>query len=153
MRTRRWLWPLLFGLLGCAAQTQDCGQLEQDQAVGNAGCLIVQGGKVLLVQQQLGGSWGIPGGTADAGERAACTAARETQEETGLAVRVLEPLQVLDNGFHIYRCAVDAGALPLPPDSVEIRATGWFDALQRQNLPWRFPAQRGPTEALIQALE
>ena len=153
MGTRRWLWPLLFGLLGCAAQQQDCGQLEQDQAMGNAGCLIVQGDRLLLVQQQLGGTWGIPGGTADAGERAACTAARETQEETGLTVRVREPLQVLDNGFHIYRCDVDEGGVPQPRDSVEIRAAAWFDAAQRQNLPWRFPAQRGPTEALIQALE
>lgn len=153
MMARYGLVLALLGMMGCAVQQEDCDQLTHDLAMGNAGCLVVQSGAVLLVQQQRGGTWGIPGGTAEPGERAACTAARETYEETGLEVRVLAPLRVLDNGFHIYHCEVDAGAELMPRDSIEIRAAAWMGTTQRQHLPWRFPDQRIPTEALIQALE
>ena len=156
MSVQRWFWlPLVFASLvsGCTTPSPDCAQLEQDQAVGNAGCLVLRPGAVLLVQQRLGGAWGIPGGTAEPGERAACTAARETREETGLEVRVLEHLQVMDNGFHIFRCEVAIAAALAPVDGLEIQAAAWIPHDERPSLPWRFPAQRAPVEALIQALE
>lgn len=143
----------MVGLQACTAIEQDCGQLPQDLAAGNAGCLITRPGAVVMVQQQLSGTWAIPGGTAEPGERAACTAARETAEETGFKVNVVEPLVVLDNGFHIYRCDVDPNTEPHRIDALEIRDVQWKSALERAQIEWRFPQYQEVTEALIQRYE
>ena len=139
------------GLMACADPPQDCGQLPVDVSTGNAGCLVVDGERWLLVQQRLGEAWAIPGGTAQAGERAACTAARETREETGIEVRVTARLAVLDNGFHVYACVAPEGVPPLPRDVHEIRAAAWKSPAERQQLDWRFPAQPAQLQRLLQA--
>lgn len=145
------------GLLACwvlpVLAAADCAQLPADARVGNAGCLLASDGAVLMVQQRLNGSWALPGGTAESGERAACTAARETREETGLTVQVQLHLLTLDNGFHIYRCAYTGEQALVPQDWIEIRAVAWQDARQRAVVPWRFSAQRDQIEALMRQQE
>lgn len=131
----------------------DCAQLPADARVGNAGCLVVRSGAVLMVQQRLSGGWALPGGTAENGERAACTAARETREETGLTVQVQQHLLTLDNGFNIFRCNYTGEQAPAPQDRMEIRGVAWHDARQRAALSWRFDAQRDQIEALMRQQE
>lgn len=98
---------LSFLLVSCAAPRLDCqNQLPQDQSHANAGCLIVAYDKVLLVRHRVTGKLGIPAGTAEDQERAACTARRETWEEVGLEVDVVRHLNTFSNGFRLYRCKV-----------------------------------------------
>lgn len=131
----------------------DCGQLAQDTRVGNAGCLIRRDDAVVLVQQQITGRWALPGGTAEAGERAACTAARETREETGMTVQVQHHLATQDNGFHIFYCIAAESASLEPKDKLEIRRAAWKTAEERRELEWRFPQYQQHTEALIHQLD
>lgn len=140
-------------LAGCHnRQLKDCGQLPDDTAVGNAGCLLVSDNRLMMVQQQLDGSWATPGGTAEPGERAACTAWRETREETGLTVKVIKPLQILDNGFHVYHCTVLDNVAVTAVDTLEVADQQWLDGEQRAKVVWRFPAQRQIMENLFQEL-
>ena len=77
-------------LLPVLAQA-DCPRVpgQEDDRRANAGCLIIQDDKVLLLTHRWGGKLGVPGGTREDGELAQCTAWRETREETGVAVTVL----------------------------------------------------------------
>ena len=66
--------------------------------VGVAGA-IVDGGKVLLIRrgrEPMLGSWTLPGGALETGETMLEGVAREVWEETGLTVRPLELLALLD---------------------------------------------------------
>ena len=119
---------------------------QEDDRQANAGCLILNGERVLLLTHRWSGKLGVPGGTREDAELAQCTAARETHEETGLAVRVGRRLQVMKNGFHLYRCYPQSEALPetLPvPASgfTEVRALGWHDLEALEQDQWRFPYQ------------
>jgi ADP-ribose pyrophosphatase YjhB (NUDIX family) len=53
-----------------------------------AGVVIVQDGKVLLIQREDFEVWALPGGGVDEGESLAETAVREAHEETGLVVEI-----------------------------------------------------------------
>jgi 8-oxo-dGTP pyrophosphatase MutT (NUDIX family) len=53
----------------------------------SCGCIIIEDGKVLLVQE-LEGHWGFPKGHMEEGETEIQTAIRETKEETNLDVEV-----------------------------------------------------------------
>lgn len=92
-------------LTACSTASIDCkDQLPQDLTQANAGCLIVAHDKVLLVRHVGSGKLGIPAGTADFQERAACTARRETWEEVGLEVEITRHLTTFSNGFRLYQC-------------------------------------------------
>ncbi|MFT5703226.1 MAG: 8-oxo-dGTP pyrophosphatase MutT (NUDIX family) [Rickettsiales bacterium] len=83
----------------------DCNlseNLKTDKSKANAGCLIIEEGKILLVKSR--NHYSIPAGTSAKGESAACTAHRETFEESGVNVKVLKRLHVADNGFVIFLC-------------------------------------------------
>jgi ADP-ribose pyrophosphatase YjhB (NUDIX family) len=136
----------------------DCDQLVEDRRVGNAGCLVARPGAVAMVQQRFGGGWGLPGGTAEAGERAVCTAIRETGEEIGQKITATRWLHTLPHGFHIYLCAVAADAVAedaglVPQDLVEVKAAAWMDRQQRAAMTWRFPKDHAVVEQLIQQHE
>lgn len=70
----------------------------------NAGCMLIQDEKALLVLHRNSGKWDFPGGTSDSGESARCTAYRETVEETGFDVEVRDRIITFDNGYQLYRC-------------------------------------------------
>lgn len=145
---------LLFCLIctvlpACAATTEDCGQLPDDQTIGNAGCMIVQDGKLLMIQQRISGLWALPGGTAEPGERAVCTAQRETYEETGFRVQVRHKIREFGNGFQLYSCELEQRSSGGPLDKVEVATYSWFDQVQRQSVPLRFEQQRALLDQLV----
>lgn len=55
---------------------------------GAGACVQDEQGRVLLVRRADDGTWAIPAGLAELGERADRTAAREVEEETGLQVAI-----------------------------------------------------------------
>lgn len=117
-----------------------------DDAVGNAGCLIRVNDKLVTVGNIKTGALDIPGGTANQGEQAQCTAHRETFEETGFNVEVGKLMGVAENGFRFYQCKLsnnlDANieSYPVPEWSnmevAYIKLTDPFDTLASQ---WRYP--------------
>ena len=60
--------------------------LEKEKACG---CIIIERGKVLLIQQ-IQGHWGFPKGHVEAGETEIETAIREVKEETNIDVEINE---------------------------------------------------------------
>ncbi|MFE9797208.1 NUDIX hydrolase [Streptomyces goshikiensis] len=88
-----------------------------------AACVVTEEG-VLLQRRGDDGTWGLPGGAIELGESAAEAAVRETEEETGLKVRVDTLLGVYSKYRHTYpngdvvqpitmffRCSVAGGQL------------------------------------------
>ncbi len=70
-----------------------------DRPVVGVGGVVVRAGAVLLVEraaEPLKGRWTLPGGVVELGETLEAALVRELQEETGLEVRVLELVEVLD---------------------------------------------------------
>ena len=104
------------------------------------GGIILDGEKVLLVrrgQEPLLGQWSIPGGAVEVGEQLPEALRREILEETGLAVRVGEIVEVLDRIIHDeqgkvryhyvladYLCRVEGGRLQAASDASE---ASWAD--------------------------
>ena len=83
-------------------------------AAPSAGCLVVDQGDVLLVKI-MGGTYGPPGGSVDAGESAQCAAERETYEETGVIAHASELAKRFDNGSistGVNRCQGVRSTLP-----------------------------------------
>lgn len=63
------------------------------------GGVIVDRGRTVLIRrgtEPLRGEWSIPGGTIEIGETLEDAVRRELREETGLAVRVLELIELFD---------------------------------------------------------
>ncbi len=58
-------------------------------------------GRVLLIQRTDNGLWSLPGGGQEIGESVAETAARETYEETGIAVEVTGIVGVYSDPGHV----------------------------------------------------
>lgn len=107
----------------------------------NAGCLVIHQGKLLVVQA-LNGRVSIPGGSYGKSESAACTAFRETWEETSLLTRPQEPVYQWPNGFVMFRCKLES---PVTHASVqrplEIKQVLWLDKKDFARYRWRFPRQ------------
>ena len=74
-----------------------------------AACLVKTNNKVLLVEHRLSGKLDFPGGGVLENESVACTAHRETWEETGFNVEVTQYLSTTPNGLAIFGCDLDAG--------------------------------------------
>ncbi|MGB2248193.1 MAG: NUDIX hydrolase [Alcanivorax sediminis] len=136
-------------LLPCLSAMADCPRVagEEDDRRANAGCLIIQDDRVLLLTHRWGGKLGVPGGTLEEGELAQCTAWRETAEEVGLAVTVGKRLAVMSNGFHLYRCYPreplrSHAPLPVPGSALtEVTAIGWYPLSSLRKESWRFHYQ------------
>jgi 8-oxo-dGTP pyrophosphatase MutT (NUDIX family) len=58
-------------------------------------------GTVLLIQRSDNGMWALPGGTQDVGEHIAKTAERETLEETGYQVKVIDLIGIYSDPDHL----------------------------------------------------
>lgn len=111
----------------------------------NAGCIIRVGNKMITVQHKLSGKLDVPGGTSMKNESAACTAHRETWEETGFNVKVIKWLGSNKKGFHYYACELSGNfngdIIEFPvPDSAEdeINNIQLLDPFEITELQWRF---------------
>jgi ADP-ribose pyrophosphatase YjhB (NUDIX family) len=63
------------------------------------GAVTIKDGKILLVKRAFApgeGKWSIPGGLVELGEKLSDACTRETEEETGLKIQVLELINVFD---------------------------------------------------------
>jgi 8-oxo-dGTP diphosphatase len=100
------------------------------------GAVIVDKGRVLLVRrgtEPLRGQWSLPGGLIEIGESLEDGLIREVKEETGLAVEVVELIELLDRihregervRYHYviadYLCLVAGGELRAASDADEVR--------------------------------
>jgi len=73
---------------------------------------VIEQGRALLIRrgsEPLKGQWSIPGGTLETGETLEEGTLREMAEETGLAVRVVELIEVFER---IFREPGDLGRRP-----------------------------------------
>lgn len=128
---------LLFGACDDAPRAPACRLSEApspDQA--NAGCVIINDGRLLVLKHRFGGKVGIPGGAAREGESAQCAAHRETWEETGLDVRVGRKLGSLRYGFTLYQCHPDA-----LPDTGKAVDLPWHALLEVTDAVWLRPQE------------
>jgi ADP-ribose pyrophosphatase YjhB (NUDIX family) len=63
------------------------------------GAVAIRNGKILLIKRAFdpgAGKWSVPGGLVEVGERLSEACVRETEEETGLKVEILELINVFD---------------------------------------------------------
>ena len=104
------------------------------------GAVVVEQGRVLLVQrghEPLKGRWSLPGGKLELGESLTQGVAREVREETGLIVKALELIELIDRiqresglagesvRYHYviadYLCRVVGGTLHAASDADAVR--------------------------------
>jgi len=100
------------------------------------GAVVVDRGRVVLIRrgtEPLKGQWSLPGGMLELGESLASGVVREVREETGLAVEVVELVELLDRihrdedrvRYHYviadYLCRVTGGALQAASDADAVR--------------------------------
>jgi len=136
-----------------------------DERVRAAGCYIASEQGVVMTIGRFNGELQLPAGTREAGESPACTARRETLEETGLIVRIAERVGERKGGrFVLFRCIpeqdLDAAGDFKPLDFFEIREVlvvnpstlrGTDGELVEKT--WRFPQDRHLLAALFSAGE
>ncbi len=70
-----------------------------DAPIVGVGAVVIEGNRVLLVRrgrEPLKGEWSLPGGAVELGETLEEAIGREVAEETGVEVRVLQLVEVLD---------------------------------------------------------
>ena len=106
----------------------------------NAGCIVIRDQKLLVIESRER-AVSVPGGAKRMGESAACTAIRETKEETGLEVLPVELTKVWDNGFYLFECNAENTATHIRQPR-EVSAIHWLDIQSFENHEWRFPQQR-----------
>ena len=100
------------------------------------GAVVVDRGRVVLIRrgtEPLKGQWSLPGGMLELGESLVAGVVREVREETGLAVEVVELVELLDRihrdedrvRYHYviadYLCRVTGGALEAASDADAVR--------------------------------
>ena len=100
------------------------------------GAVVVDLGRVLLIRrgtEPLKGQWSLPGGMLELGESLMAGVVREVREETGLAVEVVELVELLDRihreedrvRYHYviadYLCRLTGGVLQAASDADAVR--------------------------------
>lgn len=91
--------------------------------------------------QQRSGKYSFPGGTAEPGESAQCTAHRETWEEASVEVQVSTVKATFDNGFVLFNCDVRDGEFQTN-NSLEVSDVIWVAPGGIPEQKWRFPEQK-----------
>lgn len=105
-------------------------------------------GRLLFVQEQATGEWGLPGGIIEPNEAPSDAAVRETWEETGLIIELTHLVGVLggkgcqveyENGDRLAWVATVFGGRPvggrLSSDGIEIRDARFLAAEETSSLP------------------
>ncbi|MGH9487957.1 MAG: NUDIX hydrolase [Terriglobales bacterium] len=123
----------------------DEGREFPAEPIVGVGVVVLQHGQLLLVQRghaPLQGLWSVPGGKVELGESTRAAAAREVEEETGIAVEIGRLLTVVDRIQHDDAGAVryhyvlvefearprHSGARPrAATDALQARWVGWAD--------------------------
>ncbi len=96
--------------------------MPRDEPTPIAIAIVIDDGRCLIGRRAddavLGGYWEFPGGKLRAGERPDEAAERECREETGLEVRVLRELSVVEHRYeyglvrlYFYECATHGPAI------------------------------------------
>ena len=106
--------------------------------------LVIQAGKVLLVQEAKGrhsGLWGLPKGRVESNETVEAAALRELKEETGRE-GVIQGLvgvrtTLRDDGPAVFLC-FDVAVLSTAsqPHDEEISHVAWFSLAELQDIKW-----------------
>ncbi|MDM7861729.1 NUDIX hydrolase [Alteromonas sp. ASW11-36] len=112
-------------------------------------CIITAANKLLVIGHRLSGRLDVPGGGGVAHESAACTAHRETFEETGLNTEVTALLGITESGLYLFACQQTGGLtpdkypqLPVPGwSSTEVTHIEWVDPYILTHDDWRYPDQ------------
>ncbi|MDH3712362.1 MAG: NUDIX hydrolase [Gammaproteobacteria bacterium] len=150
---------LTLALIVCAAASADHDRVKA------AGCYIATERGVVMTIGRFNGELQLPAGTREPGESPACTARRETLEETGLIVQVAERVGARKGGrFVLFRCIpekrLDVAGDFKPLDFFEIREVLVLNPSTlldvdgvRIERPWRFPQDRPLLTALFSAGE
>ena len=110
----------------------------------SCGCIIINDGKVLLIQQNKG-NWGFPKGHVEFNETERETAIREVKEETNLDVRIFNNRRYTERYFTykgrtkqvVYFLAKQTGGFEKKQDS-EIKDIKWVefdDAIKKLTYP------------------
>ena len=82
--------------------TRSRGRLPVERAVSAGGIVYRRGDngtEIVICGRDSDGVWGLPKGTPDAGESLEQTAVREVTEETGLEVRIIDKVGVVEYWF------------------------------------------------------
>lgn len=108
----------------------------------NAGCVVIHSDRMLLIESPLS-ELSVPGGTAKPVETAACTAIRETREETGLRVEPKVLLKIWENGFYLFGCTTVSTPVETSiSQPAEVKTILWLEANEFDSYNWRFKKQK-----------
>ena len=108
----------------------ECGYIHFIEPRVGVGVMVVEAGKLLLVQRGIPpekGLWSLPAGYADIGEAPAVTAVREVREETQLSVAIERLVDVYHNPpeqggasiFILYQARIVGGELKASDDALD----------------------------------
>ena len=108
----------------------------------SCGAMIIEGNKVLVIQQKKSGFYGFPKGHVEENETEAETAVREVKEETGIDIKVLEDKRYFMKfvqGGDINKEVVFFIARPLNTEGLsmqekEIKDIKWVDINEVENI-------------------
>src|SRR3954470_24777679 len=109
---------------------------QRIHSVSVAGVVVVEAGRVLVIQRRDNGRWEAPGGILERDETFEQGVAREVAEETGVAVEVEQLTGVYKNMTRgivalVYRCRPLAGSAH---PSSEAASVQWIDPSQVAHL-------------------
>lgn len=113
----------IFGCADSAPAPPVCRSSAPASVEGNAAaCIIRTQHTLLFIQHRLTGRLDVPGGGRQQDSSLACTAHRETWEETGLNVEVGAVLGTTSHGMVLFHCTQTANLAALP---AEFAAPDW----------------------------
>lgn len=151
-----------------AAEIAACYRLEKEYVTPKVDIRAVvfnEKGEILLVREKMDGCWSLPGGWSDVGYSPAEVAVKEVKEESGLEVRPVRLLAVMDMSkhphpsipFYVYKmfilCEITGGEFT---EAFDILGKGFFKqgelpplSLERvlpQQIDRMFEAYRNPSQ-------
>ncbi|HEX7479209.1 MAG TPA: NUDIX hydrolase [Polyangiales bacterium] len=132
-----------------------CGTIHYQNPRMVVGCIVEQGGKILLCKRAIEprhGYWTVPAGFLELGESAAQGAVRETHEEAGARVEIVAPYAHFDiphigQAYIFYRARMLSPEISAGTESLEVK---WVPPAE---IPWSelaFPVVRIALELHMQ---